>query len=86
MYFVAPQHVGSSWIRDRTHVPCIGRWILNHRAPRTAFYLPVGRGGWGEGTPLPSKGVTGRGEPHGLAHPVRHTFSGEAEECGLFSG
>ena len=24
------QHVGSSWIRDGTHVPCIGRWILNH--------------------------------------------------------
>ena len=24
----APQHVGSSWIRDRTRVSCIGRWIL----------------------------------------------------------
>ena len=22
---------GSSQTRDRTHVPCIGRWILNHR-------------------------------------------------------
>ena len=22
--------VGSSWTRDRTHVPCIGRWILTH--------------------------------------------------------
>ena len=23
------RHVESSWTRDRTHVPCIGRWILN---------------------------------------------------------
>ena len=25
---VAPQHVGSFWTRDRTRVPCIGRWIF----------------------------------------------------------
>ena len=25
-----PQQVGSSWTRDRTHVLCIGRWILYH--------------------------------------------------------
>ena len=31
---VAPWHVGSSWNRDRTHVPCIGRWILNHCTTR----------------------------------------------------
>ena len=31
---VAPWHVGSSWTRDRTHVPCIGRRILNHCATR----------------------------------------------------
>ena len=31
---VAPRHVGSSQTRDRTPVPCIGRWILNHWAPR----------------------------------------------------
>ena len=31
--FVAPRHVGSSWTRDRTRVPCIGR-ILNHCATR----------------------------------------------------
>ena len=31
---VAPRHVGSSWIRDRTRVPCIGRRILNHCATR----------------------------------------------------
>ena len=29
--FVALQHVESSQIRDRTWVPCIGRWILSHR-------------------------------------------------------
>ena len=29
-------HVGSSWIRDGTHVSCIGRWILYHRATREA--------------------------------------------------
>ena len=33
---VAPQHVGSSQTRARTHVPCIGRWILNHCATRAA--------------------------------------------------
>ena len=27
---VALRHVGSSWTRDRTSVPCIARWILNH--------------------------------------------------------
>ena len=34
MGLVVPRHVGSSWKRDRTHVPCIGRWILNHCATR----------------------------------------------------
>ena len=29
MSLVAPQHVESSWTRARTHVPCIGRRILN---------------------------------------------------------
>ena len=33
---VAPRHVGSSRTRARTHVPCIGRWILNHCATREA--------------------------------------------------
>ena len=27
---VAPGHVGSSWIRDQIHVPCIGRQTLYH--------------------------------------------------------
>ena len=32
----APRHVGSSQTRARTHVPCIGRQILNHCATREA--------------------------------------------------
>ena len=31
---VAPWHMGSSQTRDRTRVPCVGRWILNHCATR----------------------------------------------------
>ena len=31
---VAPRHVGSSRTRAQTHVPCIGRLILNHFATR----------------------------------------------------
>ena len=27
---IVPRHVESSQTRDRTRVPCIGRWILNH--------------------------------------------------------
>ena len=30
MDLVVLWHVGSSWTKDRTRVPCIGRWILNH--------------------------------------------------------
>ena len=40
---VAPRHVGSSRARAQTHVPCIGRWILNHCATREAHnwkFLP----------------------------------------------
>ena len=37
MGLVAPQHVGSSPARAQTHVPCIGRWILNHCATREAL-------------------------------------------------
>ena len=40
---VAPQHVGSSRTRAGTHVPCIGRRILNHcttrEAPKDEFLL-----------------------------------------------
>ena len=43
---VAPQHVGSSWTRARTHVPCIGPRILNHCAIREVpshrfFFFPL---------------------------------------------
>ena len=31
------EHVGSSWTRDQTHVPCIGRRLLIHCATREAF-------------------------------------------------
>ena len=34
MGLVAPRHVGSSWTRARTRVPCIGRQILNHCTTR----------------------------------------------------
>ena len=34
---VAPQHVESSQTRDQTHIPCIGRWILNHWTTRAVF-------------------------------------------------
>ena len=33
---VAPRHVGSSWTRAQTRVPCIGRRILNDCATREA--------------------------------------------------
>ena len=36
---VALWHVGSSWTRDRTRVPCIGRWTLNHCTTREALQL-----------------------------------------------
>ena len=38
---VAPWHVGSSWTRDRSCVPCIGKQILNHCATREVPYLTV---------------------------------------------
>ena len=34
MGLVAPRHVESSQTRDKTCVPCIVRWILNHWATR----------------------------------------------------
>ena len=37
MRLVALRHVGSSWSRDRTCVPCIGRQILNHWITREAL-------------------------------------------------
>ena len=37
MGLAAPWHVGSSWIRDWTHVSCTGKWILYHLATREAL-------------------------------------------------
>ena len=34
MDLVAPPHVGSSWTRDQTLVPCFRRRILNHWTTR----------------------------------------------------
>ena len=42
---VAPWHVGSSRHRARTHVPCIGRRILNHCATSKVFRKYFG-GNW----------------------------------------
>ena len=36
----APWHVEYSWTRDRTHVPCIGRWTLNHWTTREVPLFP----------------------------------------------
>ena len=48
MGLVAPQHVGSSQTRARTHDPCISRQILNHCATgeaHTATDFPVSNKG-----------------------------------------
>ena len=37
MGLAALQHVGSSWTRDGTGVPCIARWISNHWTIREAL-------------------------------------------------
>ena len=36
---VAPWCGGSSWSRDRTQVPCVGRWIPNHWTTREVFLI-----------------------------------------------
>ena len=51
MCLFAPWHVGSFWIKTRTHVSCIDRWILYCRASREAFIailissIPIYTGG-----------------------------------------
>ena len=45
---IAPQHVESSQTRDWTHVPCIGRWILNHWATREVHGNLLIVESWGE--------------------------------------
>ena len=39
---------GSSWPRDQTHIPCIGRQILSHWATWEAPFLPLHGGGEGD--------------------------------------
>ena len=41
MGLVALRHVGSSWTRAQTHVPCLGRWILNHCTTGEALYFQI---------------------------------------------
>ena len=36
MGLVAPWHVGSSWTREQTSAPYIGKWLLNHWTTREA--------------------------------------------------
>ena len=36
----APWHVGASWTRDQTRVPCIARWTINHWTTREALCYP----------------------------------------------
>ena len=38
-FSIAMQHVESSWARNGTNVPCIGRWILNHWITREVRQL-----------------------------------------------
>ena len=38
-FLVAPQHVESSWTRDQTHVPCVGRQTPNHWTTRGVLYF-----------------------------------------------
>ena len=46
MSLVAPWQVGSSRIRDQTHVSCTGRWILYHRATMEAPRLWLSKFRW----------------------------------------
>ena len=55
---VAPQHGGSS--QPRTPVPCIGRWILNHRTTWEVLSLCL------EALPLPPPWEPGLTWPHFL--------------------
>ena len=57
---VAPRYVGSSQTRARTHVPCTGRQILNHRTTREAPELSFN---WLQ--PLPFADHSGSLGPYG---------------------
>ena len=36
---LSPQHVESTWIRDQTHFPCLGRQSLIHCMPMEVLYF-----------------------------------------------
>ena len=83
MGLVAPWHVGSSWPRERTCVPCIGRWILNHCATR----LCSGPAGLGRlcphafpAIPVPGGQLSGNKEPPAHPHmPLKTAFGLQLE-------
>ena len=54
---VAPQHMESSRTGDRTRVPCIGSWILNHwttrEAPVCVYVRSEGSDVYSVSSPLP---------------------------------
>ena len=43
MGLVAPRHVGSSWTKAQTRVPCIGRQILNNCATRGVLIFLISK-------------------------------------------
>ena len=65
----APRHVGSSWTRARTQVPCTGRWTPNHCAtrevPPSLFLIP----GEADTEPTLSQGLTSLSESSVLGTP-----------------
>ena len=49
MGIVALRHRESSWTRNQTHVPCVGRWVLIHSATREVLLPQFYRGvNWGK--------------------------------------
>ena len=44
MDLVAQRHVESSWTRGHIHVPCIGRWMLNHWSTREVLSCTLSKG------------------------------------------
>ena len=90
---VAPQHVGSSWTRARTYVPCIGRQILNHCATREvpcpSLFVPLLKafqgfpGGAVVGNLPANAGDTGSSPGLGRSHVPRSNWAREPQLLGL---
>ena len=86
---VVPQHVGSSWTRDQTHVPCIGRQILDDCATREVLmltFLKISQGFPG-GTVVESlpanAGDTGSRPGLGGSHMPRNNWAREPQLLSL---